>query len=133
MFADHHQFMMLIESLYQFGHQTIFRLLVIRLALDSHRHFYRVADKYRPDEPEPVISICHGGFIDHVGRKSDSDAEDEGAVGNPFFKRLRFTPFFVHMMRKKISGLTRMKDDIRLSHRAAGSLSALGNGKIFKM
>ena len=99
----------------------------------DNRHPDRIPDKDRTDEPEPVIPVSHGGFIDHIRRKTDGDAENKGAMRNPLFKRLCLTPFFVHMMREKISGLTRMKDDIRFGDRAAGSLPGLIDGKIFKM
>ena len=133
MFAYHDQLMVLIESFYRFSHQPICWFLMIHGALDGNRNFYRIADKYRADEPKPLIPICHGSFIDHVGRQTDSDAEDEGAMRDPSFKRLRLTPFFVHMMREKVSGLSCMKDNIRLCDRAAGSLPALVDGKVFKM
>jgi hypothetical protein len=133
MFTDHDQLLVLIESFYGFGHQSVFRLPVVFCILYGHRNSYRIADEYGAEEAEPFIPIGHGGFVDHIGCEPDGNAEDERTMGNPFFKGLRLTPFFVHVMREKVSGLTGMKDNIRLRDRAAGSLPALVDGKVFKM
>ena len=133
MFTDHDQLLVLIESFYGFRHQSVLRLPVILCIFYRYRNSYRVADEYGTDEAEPFISIGHGGFIDHIGREPDGNAEDERTMGNPFFKGLRLTPFFVHVMWEKVSGLTGMKDNIRLRDRAAGSLPALVDSKVFKM
>ena len=125
--------MVLIESFYGFGHQPVLRLLMILCMFYRHCNSYRVADEYGTDETEPFIAIGHGGFIDHISREADGNTEDQRAVSNPFFKGLRLTPFFIHVMREKISCLTSMKDNIRLRDRAASSLPALVDRKVFKM
>lgn len=133
MLTDHHQLLLLIENLYQLRNQSVFRLLMLRQFCDRDRNFYRIPDEHRPDKPKPVIPVRHSRFIDLTGRHANGYAEDKSAMRNPFFKRLCLTPFFIHMMREKISGLTGMKDDIRLRDSAAGSVPLVVDSKIFKM
>lgn len=125
MFADHHKFSRLIMTFHQLGNNAIAWLFVIGLVADRDRHANGILNEHRPGEPKPLISVGHGYFVDHIRGQADGDAEDERSMGDAPTERLRLTPLLIHVMRKKISGLAGMHDDVRLRDGAAMRLADL--------
>jgi len=69
----------------------------------GNSNMYCIANKNRLDEPNAIISIGHGHFIDHIRCKPDGDGKNKRTMRYPFFEWLRFAPFFIHVMGKEIS------------------------------
>src|ERR1700759_1638353 len=104
---------------------------MIGLGLDLYLGADRIPDKHGSDETQAVVAIGHGDFVDEVGGEADGDAEDERAVGDAMLKRLGIAPFFVHMMREKITGLPGMENDVRFRDRAAGGMAGVAGLELF--
>src|SRR6185437_1642956 len=117
MFAGHHQFAVLVCHLHRLYYQAETRFFVIGFGLDLYFCADRIPDKHGADEPEAVVAIGHGDFVDEVSGKADSDTENKRAVSDTMFKRLGIAPFLVHMMREKIARLPGMENDIRFRDR----------------
>jgi hypothetical protein len=133
MFADHYQFPVLVMGFDGFGDQAVAWFFVFGLVADPYGNFYRVTDKDGADKTQAFVSIGHGDFIDMIGRQSDGDTKNEGAMCDPFLKRLCLAPFFIHVMGKEITGLAGMEDDIRFRDGAAGRLPDMVDVELFKI
>src|SRR5688572_11555008 len=103
MLTYHHQFIMLISNLYQFSYQSLRRTLMVLFVLDGNSGFYRIPYKYRLEKTKTFITVCHRYFVDKISSKANSYCEDECTVCNSFLKGLCFAPFFVHVVREKVS------------------------------
>ncbi len=132
MFANHHQFPMLVVHFHQFRHQSEIRLLMVFLFLDGNGYANGIIDKNGPGKTQVIVAIRHRRFIDHIGRKAYGHRKDQGAVGDPFFKRLRFAPFLVHVVREKIARLPGMNYNIGLCDRSSFGTTHMVQFKIFK-
>ncbi len=125
MFADHYQLTVLIVNLHQLDHKTKARFFMIRLVLYLYFNPDRIPDKHRTGKAEPLIPIGHRHGIDLVGSQPNGNTEDQRAMRNSLLKRLRLTPFLVHMMGEKITGLSSMKNDISFGDRSPDTTVAL--------
>ncbi len=125
MFAQHHEFVMLIETFHQFSYQAVFRFFMFLFVFDSNVHPDCIINKNGFDKAEPLIPVGNGYFIDKISGQSDRHSKDEGAMGNPAAKRLGLAPFFVHMMGEKVARLSRVDHDIGFGDRPAPGLSGM--------
>lgn len=103
MLTYHHQFLLLVEDFHQFSYQAVLRLFMICFVFDGNGGSDGIANEYRPREPQPLISIGHSYFIDDLRRKAYPYRENKRTVRNAFFERLRFAPFFIHVVGKEIA------------------------------
>ena len=125
MFAQHHEFFMLIETFHQFGHQAVFRFFMVFFFFYSNIYPNGIINKHGFDKTEPLITVGHGYFIDKISGQSDRHSKDEGAMGNPPAKGLGFAPFFVHMMGEKVARLSRVNHNICFGDRPAPRLAGM--------
>ena len=80
-FADQHRFAVLVgyfEALYY--NAVVVALWVRPFFFDGSLYLDSVADKDRPDKPEPVVAVGHGVRINIPGGQAHRHAENEGAV-----------------------------------------------------
>src|SRR5688572_5962173 len=112
MLAYHHQLIVLVECLHEFGHQSKSWLFMVLFIFYSDGDTYGIIDKYRFEKAEPLIAIGHSYFVDKVSSETNGNSKDERTMCNPFFERLCLAPFFVHMMWEKVAGLSGMYDYI---------------------
>jgi len=119
MFTDHHQFPVLVCHLHRLHHEAEAGFFVIGFGFDLYFRPDRIPDKHGSNEPETVVTIGHGDFIDKVSGEANGDAKNKRAVSDTMFKRLGIAPFLVHMMREKIACLPGMENDVRFRDRAA--------------
>ena len=125
MFAQHHEFFMLIETFHQFGHQAVFRFFMVFFFFYSNIYPNGIINKHGFDKTEPLITVGHGYFIDKISSQSDCYGKNEGAMGNPPAKGLGFAPFFVHMMGEKVARLSRVNHNICFGDRPAPGLPGM--------
>jgi hypothetical protein len=119
MLTYHHQFLALVEYFYQFSYQAVLGLLMVCLILDGNSSCDGIANVYGSGKAQALVSVGHRHFIDHLRCKANAYRENERAVRYALFERLCFAPFFIHVVRKEITGLSCMQHNVRLGNRSA--------------
>lgn len=124
---------MLIKHLHQFRYQAKAGFLMVFLFFDGYFHMDGVAYKYGGYESQAIVPVGHGHLINKLGCKTNSHRKYERSVSDALFEWLCFTPFFVHMMRKKIARLPGMEYNIGFSDGAAFSFPDFIRLEFFKV
>lgn len=89
------------------------------LFADGGDHRDGVVDKHGLDKAQAVIAIRHGMRIDVASSHPHRHTKHQRPVRHALPKWLRFAPFRVHVMRKKVTRLAGMGHDVTFGDGAA--------------
>lgn len=133
MFTNQYGFAALVDHFQELAHHAVARFFVIAFVFDAYADVDGIADEYRLDESQAVVSVGKCFRIDHPCCHADGNTENESAMGNPLLEVLSLAPFHVHVVRIKITRLAGVHDDIGLCDRASASLARCPNLVVFKV
>jgi hypothetical protein len=133
-FAYEDQFMLLVEDFAAFDDDSLiwpFGYAAFLCHCDHNSN--SVADKHRPDEAQPIVSIGHGVWIHGTCCEPDGHAEGQRSMSHALAKWLGSAPLLIHVMRVEVTGLTGVKHDVGLGDGAAGRVSACAYCVLFEI
>lgn len=87
---------------------------IVPLLFNRDLCFKRVPDEHRFNEPKPVISISESRRVDVVRGEADADGKDESSMSDALAKWSLPGKLSVHVMRKEVSRVAGVDDDIGL-------------------
>src|SRR4029077_1430319 len=96
-----------------------FALRVFLLFLNGDSSPERVSNENRLGETQFIISVGEGGGIDLARCETDADSKSHGAVRDTLTKPSLTCTLRIDVMRKVVSRVPRMNDDISLGDRAS--------------
>src|SRR5258708_21617456 len=133
MLAGQPNLVVLIEDFTEFNDYAIPRPLdVIALLFDPVFHANGVADEYRPDETQAIISVREGQWIYEPSGHAHRHAEDQCAVSGAASEFLGLAPLRIHMVRVEIARLTGVQNDVRFGDGTAQCFTNGVHGIIFE-
>src|ERR1700677_307297 len=134
MFATQHVLVVLVGYLEQFNDDPVTcAARMIPLLLDCRRGADRVANEHRLDEPQPIVAVRHRAWIDCARGHTNSNAEDQRAMRHAAPEVLSGAPNCVQMVRKEVTGLASVSDDVGLGHRAPKRPAILADFKVLEI
>ena len=132
--AIQNHFVALVQHLTGLNHATQpLALRVFLFLLDGDSSPQRVSDENRLGETQFVISVGEGDGIDLTRRETDADRKGHGAVCYTLTKVSLTGKLRIDVMRKVISGVSGMNDDISLGNRASRGDSLRADYIIFEV
>ena len=108
-------------------------LRIFFFSLDCDARVDRIAYENRLWKTKPVISVSERYRIGLTGRQPDSDRERHCSVSDALAERSLSREFRVHVMRKEISGVAGVYDDIGLRDGPARGFSLKADGVVFEI